>query len=151
MPPVAPRPAASPPTRSPLPVASYPPPSPRREGRKSGKRRKRGKRRKMACDLSSPRVPPIAALCKDVQQPTELSKHLKNVYQYEVLGQQYTSPARAELHQEQPDNPLFTTILAEVYVGLSDDEVLYLASRHNINGHYIHKMTHQDYVNTAVN
>lgn len=100
----------------------------------------------MECDPSSPGVPPIAALCKDVKHPIEFSKRLKNVYKYEVLGGQHTSQARAELHQEQPDNPLFTNILAEVYVGLSDDEALRLASRHNVNGHYIHKMTHRDYV-----
>ena len=63
---------------------------------------------------------------------------------------QHTSQTRAELHQEQSNNPLFATILAEVYVGLSDDEVLRLASRHNINGHYIHKMTHRDYISAAI-
>jgi hypothetical protein len=66
------------------------------------------------------------------------------MYKYEVLGEQHTSQARAELHHEQPNNPLYTTILAEVYVGLSDDEALRLASRHNGNGHYIHKTTHWD-------
>lgn len=103
----------------------------------------------MACDPSSPGVPPIAALCKDIQQPAEFSKRLMNVYKYEVLGGQHTSHARAQLHQEQPNNALFATILAEVYVGLSDDEALRLASRHNINGHFIHKMTHRDYVSAT--
>ena len=28
-----------------------------------------------------------------------------------------------------------------MYVGLTDEEALRLASRHNINGHYNHKMT----------
>ena len=97
---------------------------------------------KMADDPSSPGVPPIAALCKDVQHTADFSKCLKGVYKYEVLGGQHTSQARIELHQEQPDNPLFTTILAEVYVGLTDNEALRLSSRHNVNGHFIHKMTH---------
>ena len=101
---------------------------------------------KMTRDPSSPGVPPIATLCKDTQNPVQFSKRLKDVYKYEVLGGQHTSQARAELHREQPDNPLYATILAEVYVGLSDDEALRLASRHNINGHFIHKMTHRDYV-----
>ena len=105
---------------------------------------------KMACDPSSPGVPPIAALCKDIQNPAQFSKRLKGVYKYEVLGGQHTSQARAELYQEQPENPLYATILAEVYVGLSDDEALRLASRHNINGHFIHKMTHRDYVSSSM-
>ena len=99
----------------------------------------------MACDPSSPGVQPIAVLCKDIKCSSEFSNHLKNVYKYEVLGQ-HTSRARAELHQENPENPLFTSLLAEVYVGLSDNDALRLASRHNVNGHYIHKMTHRDYV-----
>lgn len=33
-----------------------------------------------------------------------------------------------------------------VYCGLTDEEALRLAARHNINGHYNHKMTHRDYV-----
>ena len=45
------------------------------------------------------------------------------------------SKVRFELHEEHPDNPLFATILTEVYAGLSDDEALHLDSRHNVNGH----------------
>lgn len=33
-----------------------------------------------------------------------------------------------------------------VYCGLTDDEALRLAARHNINGHFSHAMTHRDYV-----
>lgn len=105
---------------------------------------------KMAEDPSSPGVPPIAVLCKDVKDAADFSKRLKGVYKYEVLGGQHTSKARIELHEEHPDNPLFATILAEVYAGLSDDEALRLGSRHNINGHFIHKMTHRDYVSFIV-
>ena len=101
---------------------------------------------KIAEDPSSLGVPPIAVLCKDAKDAAQFSKRLKGVYKYEVLGGQHTSKARIELHKEHPDNPPFATILAEVYAGLSDDEALRLASRHNVNGHFIHKMTHRDYV-----
>ena len=96
-------------------------------------------------DPSGPGVPPIVVLCKDVNGG-EFSERLKGVYKYEVLGGQHTTQAKIELHKENPDNPLFKTILAEVYVGLSDDESLRLASRHNANGHFVHKMTHRNYV-----
>lgn len=36
--------------------------------------------------------------------------------------------------------------LATVYCGLSDEECLRVASRHNINGHFHHEMTYSDYV-----
>ena len=54
-----------------------------------------------------------------------------------------------QLHQQNSGNALFGKILAEVYIGLTDDEALRLSSRHNArytsykrgNGHFIHKMT----------
>ncbi len=103
---------------------------------------------KIANDPSGPGVPPVAVLCCDVQVKAQFSERLKDVYKYEVLGGQHTSTARAELQAENPDNPLLNRILAEVYVGLSDDESLRLASRHNVNGHFIHQMTHRDYVSS---
>lgn len=69
-----------------------------------------------------------------------------NDYKYEILGGQHSTAARLELHKENPDNELFAEVLAEVYIGLSDDEALRLGSRHNANGHFIHKLTHREYV-----
>lgn len=76
----------------------------------------------------------------------------KNIhdYRYEVLRGQHSATARIELHNENPDNPLLKSALAEVYVGLSNDEALRLASRHNSNGHFIHKMSHKDYVSLTI-
>lgn len=103
-------------------------------------------KKKISKDPSGPGVPPVAVLCTNVQEVTHFKDRYKHVYKYEVLGGQHTSMAKAELHQENPDNPHFAEVLAEVYVGLTDDEALRLASRHNANGHFIHSMTHWDYV-----
>jgi len=103
-------------------------------------------KQKIASDPSGPGVPPAAVLCIHVQEKTQFSERLKDVYKYEVLGGQHTSAARAELHAESPDNPLLAQVLAEVYIGLTDNESLRLESRHNANGHFIHRMTHRDYV-----
>lgn len=101
---------------------------------------------KISKDPSGPGVSPVAVLCTNVRELDQFQPRLKDVYKYEVLGGQHTSTARTELHKEHPSNPLFSHILAEVYVGLSDDESLRLASRHNLNGMFIHRMTHWDYV-----
>lgn len=101
---------------------------------------------KMENDPSGPGVPPIAVSCTDVDETGAFAERLKDVYKYEVLGGQHTSAARTQLNKKYPENPLYRSILAEVYVGLSDDEALRLASRHNVNGHFVHKMTHRDYV-----
>lgn len=38
--------------------------------------------------------------------------------------------------------------MATIDCGLTDEEALRLATRHNTNGHFNHSMTHQDYVST---
>ena len=48
------------------------------------------------------------------------------------------------------NNQLYNQVFAEVFVGLNDKEALRLASRHNENGHFIHRMTHKDYLSLAV-
>ena len=38
------------------------------------------------------------------------------------------------------------SVTCNVYVGLDDEEALWLATRHNSNGHFHHAMTHREYV-----
>ena len=95
-------------------------------------------KKKRKNDPSSRGVPPIAVLCKDsgVTIPEKHQDCLKDVYDYEVLGGQHTTTAQLELHRKHPDNSLYTYILSEVYVGLTNDEALRFASRHNVNGNF---------------
>ena len=102
--------------------------------------------KKFEKDPSAPGVPPVAVLCTSVNKREEFSNKRKDAYRYEVLGGQHTALARREVCKKHPDDMLLQRILSEVYVGLRDDEALRLASRHNINGHFVHKMTHRDYV-----
>ena len=48
------------------------------------------------------------------------------------------------------DHPLFSEALGMVYCGLTDEEALRLAMRHNVNGHFTHGLTHRDYVSCRV-
>lgn len=66
-----------------------------------------------------------------------------------MLGGQHTAAAKAKLLKENPGNSLFNQVFAEVYMGLTDRECLRLASRHNTNGHFIHRMSHKDYVQSC--
>ncbi len=72
--------------------------------------------------------------------------HTHNRYKYEILGGQHSALARKAVALKHTDNMMLQKALAEVYVGLTDDEALRLSSRHNVNGHFVHKMTHRDYV-----
>ena len=103
-------------------------------------------KKRIAADPSGPGVPPIAVLCTGVD---DFLERYKDSYRYEVLGGQHTAAAKAELLKENPGNTLFNHVFAEVYMGLTDKECLRLASRHNTNGHFIHKMSHKDYVSCS--
>ena len=37
-------------------------------------------------------------------------------------------------------------VLCNTYVQVTDEDSLWLASRHNTNGHFNHQMTHRNYV-----
>ena len=101
-------------------------------------------------DPSAPGVPPIAALCTSVSTVEEYDIKLKNAYRYELLGGQHTALARKAVANQHRCNMALQQVLAEVYVGLTNDEALRLASRHNTNGHFVHKMTHRDYVSIKI-
>lgn len=100
-------------------------------------------KKKMLADPAAPGATPMAVLCKGIE---EFNKKYKDVYKYEVLGGVHTMLAKGELAEEHPDNPHFSSVMAEVYIGLSDEESLRLAQRHNSNSHFVHKVTHRDLV-----
>lgn len=101
---------------------------------------------KMVLDPSAPGATPMAVLCKDVSSVEQFNDRFANVYKYEVLGGLHTLKAKAQLSQKYPNNPFFQRTLAEVYIGLTDEQALRLSQRHNINSHFIHKITHRDLV-----
>ena len=96
-------------------------------------------------DSSGIGIPPLAVVCKDVQSRDGFEERLKDVYRYEVHGGLHGIKARQELNAE---GYTFKVVSCHVYVGLTDEEALWLASRHNANGHFQHHMTHRDYVRT---
>ena len=105
---------------------------------------------KMLSDPSAPGATPMAVLCKDVDLLTDFNMKYKSVYKYEVLGGLHTLVAKEQLIEEHPDNPFFQVVLADVYVGLTDEEALRLAQRHNLNSHFVHKVTHRDLVSGSI-
>ena len=101
-------------------------------------------------DPRGPGVPPLAIACKDVGKKEVFQHRHKDVYNYEVLGGLHGANARQALLTEHPEETVYAHAHCMVYCGLTDEEALRLASRHNINGHYNHKMTHCDYVSSYV-
>lgn len=75
--------------------------------------------------------------------PHSTQERHKDLYRYEVNGGLHGVKARQLLSS---DDPIFSMVQAIVYVGLTDEEALRLAMRHNKNGHFNHRLTHRDYV-----
>ena len=55
--------------------------------------------------------------------------------------------ASKHLHQKYPDNPSYHGCVARIYVGLSDQEALWLGAMHNNTGAFHHQLTYKDEVN----
>ncbi len=66
------------------------------------------------------------------------------MYKYEVLGGLHSLMCETQLTMEQPSK----VTLANVYVGLNDEQALRLARRHNDNSHFVHHVTHRDLVSS---
>ena len=100
-------------------------------------------KQKMVSDPAAPGSTPMAVLCKGVE---DFNPKYKDVYKYEVLGGLHNMLAKSQLSEEYPENQHFSTVMAEIYIGLTDEEALRLAQRHNLNSHFVHRLTHRDLV-----
>ena len=92
-------------------------------------------------------VPPLVVFCNQVTR-AKYDPKLKDAYMYEVAGGLHSYTAKKELAEEYPHNPFYKKVEAVVYAGLSDEQALRLALRHNVNGHFVHKMTFRDLVSS---
>ena len=82
----------------------------------------------LQADPTAPGTPPFVKW-------EEFKERHKDVYQYDVLGGLHGANARQGLLTEQPGEEAYSRVFCVVYCGLTDEEALRLASRHNINGH----------------
>lgn len=67
-------------------------------------------------------------------------------YEFEVLGGTHVTLATKHLHTKYPSNPRFKGRVARIYVGLSDEEALWLGAMHNNTGSIRHHLTYKDEV-----
>ena len=87
----------------------------------------------------------FAVVCPNVPHKSKFEERLKEFYKYKVHGGLHNFKAREELVAEGALSQ-HCVVLCNTYVQLTDEESLWLASRHNTNGHFNHHMTHHNYV-----
>ena len=78
----------------------------------------------MIKDPSAPGATPMMVLCKEVHTVEGFNVKYLNVYHYEVLGGLHSLLAKNQLNEEYPDNPYYKVAMAEVCLGLSDEQSL---------------------------
>ena len=66
--------------------------------------------------------------------------------EYEVLGGTHVTLAAKQLHEKYPENPNYSGRVARIYIGLKDDEALWLGAMHNHTGSFRHQLTYKDEV-----
>ena len=93
-------------------------------------------------------IPPLAVVCKSISVKDAFEMRLRKVYSYEVQGGLHGLYARKELLKQRID--VTDVVSCNVYAGLTDEEALWLATRHNSNGHFNHAMTHREYVSAII-
>ena len=71
-------------------------------------------------------------------------------YEYEVLGGTHVTLATKHLHEKFPENPNYNGRVARIYLGLSDEEALWLGAMHNHTGSFRHQLTYRDEVTKEV-
>ncbi|XP_019860419.1 PREDICTED: uncharacterized protein LOC109588741 [Amphimedon queenslandica] len=101
-------------------------------------------KRRMIEDDSGIGIPSFAVVCLNISHKSKFEERLKDIYKYEVHGGLHSFQAREELVKEGAMSE--TSVMCDVYVYLNDEEALWLASRHNRNGHFNHHMTHRNYL-----
>ena len=88
---------------------------------------------------------PLFVLVKGVTSQANFDKD-KADYEYEVLGGTHLTQATRQLHEKFPDDIHFSGRIARVYVGLTDEEALWLGAMHNNTGAFRHGMKYKDEV-----
>ena len=85
-------------------------------------------------------------LSKGVNSLAEFDKGRLKEYEYEVHGGTHLTLATKQLHGKFPTNSSYRGRAARIYVGLTDEEALWLGAMHNNNGAFRHNLTYKDEV-----
>lgn len=86
---------------------------------------------------------------KGLQNKEEFNIDKIDENEYEVLGGTHVTLATKQLHEKFPENPNYRGRVARIYIGLKDDEALWLGAMHNHTGSFRHQLTYSDEVITT--
>lgn len=88
----------------------------------------------------------LFVLVKGIKNKEEFKTDKVDQYEYEVLGGTHVMLATKQLNETYPANESFQGRVARIYIGLSDQEALWLGAMHNNTGAFRHQLTYRDEV-----
>lgn len=88
----------------------------------------------------------LFVLVKGISNKNEWKAEEKDAYQYEVLGGTHLSLATKSLHAKYPENQYFSGRMCRVYVGLSDEQAVYLGAMHQQSSMFQHDVSYREEV-----
>ncbi|XP_068677168.1 uncharacterized protein [Montipora foliosa] len=68
----------------------------------------------------------------------------KDSYSYEVLGGTHLSLATKVMHERQPNNSHFAGRMCRIYVGLSNEQAIYVGAMHQQSSMFQHEITYSE-------
>lgn len=88
----------------------------------------------------------LFVLLKGISDKNEWQPEEKGSYQYEVLGGTHLSLATKKLHAKDPVNQHFSGRMCKVYVGLTDEQAIYLGAMHQQSSMFQHDISYREEV-----
>ena len=88
----------------------------------------------------------LFVVAKGVSSKIEWKEEEKNNPSYEVLGGTHLSLATKILHENYPENLHFAEGMCQIYVGLSDEQAVYLGGMHQHSSMFQHEVTYREEV-----
>ncbi|XP_068735386.1 uncharacterized protein [Montipora capricornis] len=88
----------------------------------------------------------LFVLVKGIKNKEEFNLDKVEQHEYEILGGTHVMLATKQLNEMYPDNQSFQGRVARIYIGLSDQEALWLGAMHNNTGAFRHHLTYRDEV-----
>lgn len=88
----------------------------------------------------------LFVVAKGLSNKEEWKLKDKDSYSYEVLGGTHLSLATKVMHERQPNNPHFAGRMCRIYVGLSNEQAIYLGAMHQQSSMFQHEITYSEEV-----
>ena len=86
----------------------------------------------------------LFVVAKGISNKQQWKYDQKDSFTYEVLGGTHLSLATQRMNKKQPNNPHFAGRMCRIYVGLSDEQAVYLGGMHQQSSMFQHDITYRE-------